>query len=138
MPAMSNIVINDGQATPVAKTFVPLFKDSKGVAWYEDQSGASTIGFPRIGISLTRPTLAGAGVTSTNRVAKVTITIALPTVDAVATLPTVAYVERARIEFDLPERTTLVERRTARTYVSQLAAHAVAISLVDNLTGLTG
>lgn len=73
MGAVTNIVINDAQATPVAHTFVPLAPDAKGVWWFEDQSPASPIGYKRISLSLTRPPVGVAGENSNIRSSKVQI-----------------------------------------------------------------
>ncbi len=56
MPAIDNVVINDGATTPVSHTFTPLGKDAKGVYWFEQTTPApaNPLGAKRLGYSQTR------------------------------------------------------------------------------------
>lgn len=61
MAALANIVINDGQATPVAHTFIPVGQDKNGVWMFEDKAintvynpnGIPSL-YPRLSLGLTR------------------------------------------------------------------------------------
>lgn len=73
MASLANIVINDGQATPVAHTFIPVGVDKNGVILFEDRTVNSVYNpsgvplmFPRISASITRAPYASQ--TAKNRV----------------------------------------------------------------------
>lgn len=54
MPAFGNLVLNNGAATPVAKTFEPVKIDGD-MAKYAEKSGSIPAGFPRLAVALTEP-----------------------------------------------------------------------------------
>nr|UYL94456.1 MAG: hypothetical protein [Sanya fiers-like virus 18] len=56
MAQIANVVINDGQATPVAHTFNPDSIDAQGVARWADRSTGIAVGFPTLSLSLRKPT----------------------------------------------------------------------------------
>lgn len=61
MAALANIVINDGLATPVAHTFIPVGQDKNGVWLFEDKAintvynpnGVPAL-YPRLSLGMTR------------------------------------------------------------------------------------
>lgn len=136
MPALAALTINDGKATPVAHTFSPVRIDEKGVASFYDRSGGVAIGFPRIALSLrepVEPVKAGTISDPKKRNYRCIFTVDAPTLDAVATVPTVAYVHSARVQLDLPERGTLGDRNDLLAYVGNGLANATIKSVVQNL-----
>lgn len=141
MGAVSTIVLPDAQATPVNHSFIPLGSDAKGVWWFEDQTGDSALGFQRISISLTRPALLAVGKSDRgDRINRVKIGISLPrletlgaSVNGYVPTPTLAYVERASMEFMLPDRATLQDRKDVRKYLSGLLANVHVIAAVETL-----
>lgn len=144
MAAAANIVLNDALATPVAHTFVPLGPDRNGVWWFEDQSGVSPIGYNRISLSITRPLSMTAGENSDGRVARVKVGLHTPklenttnsTVSGVAPAPTISYTPRVNIEFILPERAALQDRKDLRKYIQFLVADAAVVNAVESLQGV--
>lgn len=144
MPAAANIVLNDALATPVAHTFVPLGPDKNGVFWFEDQSGASPIGYNRISLELRRPMNGSAGESSANRMVRCKIGVHTPklenttnsTVSGVAPAPTLSYIPRANMEFILPERSALQDRKDIRKYAQFLLADTLVVALVETLQGI--
>jgi hypothetical protein len=137
MPAASAIVISDGAATPVAHTFTPIGKDAKGVLWYEQTTPtpATPLEAKRIGYRQTRSLDGQAG-----GVSKAVISIAVPrpeissnTSGGYVAPPSLAYKVVARIEVDLPERSTLQERKDLRSFASNLLATAFAVATFDSL-----
>lgn len=138
MAARANIVLADGQATPVSHTFGPNSGDGNvpgaSVISYEDRSGGIKVGYPVIQIT-TRPP------TRQNRNHKVTLLVKRPvlenvtnsTVSGIAPAPTVSYDVTAKIEFVLPERSTLDVRKDALAYAKNLLANAVVTSAVQDL-----
>jgi len=130
MPALADITINDGAATPVAKTFSPVMIDGNGVAEYADVSSGVAIGFPTIKISSRR----------TTENVRVKANISVPVLEALGTAdsgltppPTVAYVARGHMEFILPLRSDLATREHVLAFVQNLSADAVVSALVEDL-----
>jgi len=148
MPAIAAIAINNGEASPVSHSFSPLGQDAKtGIWWYEDQSprvnSTSPLGWPRIGILTRRNQQAGVGESAKNRVNKVEVTLALPYMETLGTndsgltpAPTVAYIDRAKVEFFLSERDDIAMRKDVLAFSKNLLSHATITDLVQNLTTL--
>lgn len=144
MPAAANIVLADAQATPVNHTFIPLGPDENGVWWFEDQSAASPIGYNRISAKLTRPGTALRGSSDADRVARCKLVVHTPklenttnsTVSGVAPAPTISYTPRASVEFILPERAVLQDRKDLRKYMQFLVADANIVAMVESLQGI--
>lgn len=138
MPQAANIVINDGETSPVSHTFVPLGKDEKGVFWFEQVTPAPTnaLGAKRIGLSISRPQ-------NGNRLtgdARATVSIYVPVLETLGTNaagivppPTLAYQCVDRGSFTLPERSTGQERKNSRVLMKNLLDDPLVISLIDQL-----
>lgn len=141
MPARANIVINDGQTTPVAHTFNP--SEDGDMDLFEDKVGGIAIGFPLIAIRFRRPVAPSNGTASNpnNRVYRVNINVSVPTMESTSAAtgtgippaPTVAYIHRANTEWLLPERGTLQERKNLRAYVYNLLANADILKVLQDL-----
>lgn len=139
--AASNIVLADAQGTPVNHTFVPLGPDKDGVFWFEDQSQASPIGYWRISYQLKRPPVGAAGQNSNQRTYRAAIGLHEPilenvtnnTVSGIAPAPTVSYVPRSFVEYVLPERASLQNRKDLRKMCYNLQNETQLIALVENL-----
>lgn len=141
MPTASSIVINDGQAVPVAHTFayVPM---PENVAGYEDRAGAVVVGYNRITMSLTRPRnqqLKGMAQPA-NRNYRARIKIDVPTLETVGTNdagitppPSVAYRTIADLTITIPERSTLANRKDALAYIKNVLSNAQAVALIHDL-----
>lgn len=139
--AASNIVLADAQGTPVNHTFVPLGPDRDGVFWFEDQSQASPIGYWRISYQLKRPTVGQAGSNSNQRTFRAVIGLHEPalenvtnnTVSGIAPAPTISYVPRSFVEYVMPERASLQNRKDLRKMTYNLQNEAQLVSLVESL-----
>jgi len=139
--AAVNIVLADAQGTPVNHTFVPLGPDKDGVFWFEDQSQASPIGFWRISYQLKRPPPGATGQSSSQRTYRAAIGLHEPilenvtnnTVSGIAPAPTIAYSPRCFVEYVMPERTALIDRKNLRKMTYNLQNEAQLIALVENL-----
>lgn len=151
MPAVANIVLANGETTPVNHTFAPLGKDPQnGFFWFEDMSprvaSTSSLGWPRIGIKTVRaPNNGQPGQSAKNQVNEVHYVIQMPALEALGTSDsgltppaTVAYRDTAKGIFYLPARDTLADRKDLLAYSKNLHANALIVDLVHNLTSLYG
>lgn len=146
MPQAANIVLPDGQATPVNHTFVPLGNDISPhqIFWWENVSATSALGNERLSIELKRPKPSTVGTASTkDRVYRVVATLYLPALETLATAdsglvppPQVAYAERVRVEMILPERGNQQRRKDARTMMKNLFMDAQFVAVVEQLLSI--
>ncbi|DAD52595.1 coat protein [ssRNA phage SRR6960549_4] len=144
MPSLVPVVINDGQAAPVAHTFSPT-KLADGMSLFEDKIGGIGIGFPSIVVMVKRPGPARNGESSnaTTRAYKVTVNVNLPVLESTSAAtgtgippaPTVAMILRHAGQWILPERSTTQDRKNLHAFVYNLLNNAdikkVLIDLED-------
>lgn len=134
MPQIAPIVIYDGSATPVAYTFSPIGKDEKGVQWFEQTTPtpANLLGAYRIGYKQVR--IPGSDAKGST---KAVYTFSVPTLETPGGTgpfvppPTVAYVEKGRIELDTANRSTTQEKKHLRAFMWNFLATAMAIANID-------
>lgn len=148
MPAIANVVLANGESTPVNHTFVPLGQDVKtGIWWFEDQSPRvavnSSLGYPRMGVRTKREMEAAPGQSAKNYVTRVEVTFAIPMLESLGTsssgftpAPQVAYVDRVKTEFILSSRDALADRKDVLAYAKNSLANANIVDLVHNLSML--
>lgn len=137
----TNIVLADAQATPVNHTFVPVGRIGD-LFWFEDQSQANAIGFWKISIQSTRPPGAVTGSSSKDRTFRVKLglhepvleTLSNSTISGILPAPTVSYIPRGFVEFVLPERASLQNRKDIRKMLGLLCSDTQVIAAVENLT----
>lgn len=135
MAAIANIVLADGQATPVNKTFAPA-KTSADYALLEDRSAGIYVGFNKLTMALVRPN----GSANGTRNLKLSMKIETPklevvsnnTVTGIAPAPTVSYRPTAELIFTFPERCTLQDRKDLQALVKNLLANVNATNAVES------
>lgn len=120
--------INDGSATPVAKSFQPERVAPDSSSFTERSSGVSA-GFSRFQIGLSpansnRPT---------NRI---DLSLDLPVLQTVNGVSTVAYVCRFKGYFVLPDVATAADRANARAFVANALDNSQVISVIRDLDPL--
>jgi len=127
MAAISNLVLADGQATPVNKTFTPMDCTSALATWTDRSSGIA-LGMPSVTLSL------AVGRESTKMTAKVT----LPVMEVISgsdggytPSPKVAYTCFGKVEMVLPARSVLQNRKDLQAFVRNLLSHAVITKAVE-------
>lgn len=133
MAAIAVLTINDGAATPVAHTFSPNPDINSSLPVWVDRSGGIAMGYPKISLSVRNPTKA-------SRTYKVTLKIATPIMETVSAstasgippAPVVSYTPLCNVEFVLPERSTLQQRKDLLAYVKNTLANAVMTSAVQD------
>lgn len=141
MPQAANIVINDGAATPVAHTFVPIGPDKDGIWWYEEQGVASSaIGNNRLSVEVKSPPPPSAGTSSKDRNYRIKFGLHTPVLEALSNnsagytpSPTVAYTPRVFTEYVFSERSTKTERKNIRSMSYNLWFNGNIINIVDDL-----
>ena len=132
MALIANIVIADGQATPVNHTFSPVA--STPVPSYRESIGAlALVGQGRItAVNRSAPSAA---------LQRVRVSLELPALETVSgnnaegytAAPKVAYTNTVLVEFILPARGTASQRKDLRVLLSNLLKDAQIVDLIDNL-----
>jgi len=121
MTAIAALTINNGAATPVAKTFNPV-SNRDGIARWAERSSGISLGFPTLSFSLREPK---PGSRSYKLVAKVV----LPVLDlTIPSSPTKAYDCLATVEMVMPEKSTLADRNDLLAYVKNYLANATVVT----------
>lgn len=135
MPAFANIVINDGQATPVAHTFATKTNDQR-LSVYEDRAGGVAIGYPKIKVKTSESDV----------VRRCKFDISMPVLEAVSganlsgftPAAKVAYTVPVTIEFVLPSRCTAADRSNVLAYAKNLLALSMVTNMVVGGEEITG
>lgn len=133
MSAIAPIIINDGQATPVAHTFNPT--EAVPPTYRENgNSAVPAIGQAEIMASL-RMAQGGNGINKAVITLKVPVleTISGSTVGGMTPAPEVAYYMTFKGEVLLPNRSTGAQRKDLRVLMKNLLDNAQIISLIDTL-----
>jgi hypothetical protein len=130
MAAFANLVLADGQAAPVNKTFTPtgLVPTPK----WQDKTGGIAIGMPEI-------VLKDSMSASLDGSYKLRAEIRLPTLEVISgsdggytPSPKVAYTNWGIVEFTFPKRSTLQNRKDVRAFVKNLLNDPVITAAVEN------
>lgn len=110
MPQISApLSINDGLATPVARSFAPE-QVSPQLAIFSERTAPATSGWKRLLVSL--------GLANAKRPThKVNVTLKLPTLQTVNGVSTVAYTSLFNGTFTIPESATAAERADLHAFV---------------------
>lgn len=144
MTVAANITLADAQATPVNHVFVPLGPDKNGVFWFSDQSALSAIGYWKISVEIKQPPAATSGSSSDGRSFRFKVGLHQPVLEVLSSgasgilpAPTLSYTPRAFIEYIVPERGSILDRKNLRKMISTLAADSNIVSVVENLVYLT-
>jgi len=135
-----NMIIADGQATPVNMTLVPISKDNAGVYWFADIAEPNPLFRRTASLSLKAPTRA-----QKERKFRATIRVYDPTPDitspttgtGVQPAPSKAYELVSESTYWIPERSTLAERKDARAFGRNIQNHPQVIDLLENLVMCT-
>lgn len=133
MSAVANIVIKDGQATPVDHTFSPSRQSGDLFVW-NDRSAGVAAGFNTISVLTRFGASSNAGQRVTVKVIAPTLAVTAPSSGTgVQPNPTAAYQCLATVEFLLPNASDLAARKNIYAYVKNLVATAFVQGMVENL-----
>jgi hypothetical protein len=122
------LTINNGAATPVAKTFAPE-RVAPEQSVFTERSAAASAGFTKLGISYSAATAKR----PTNRVA---LSLDFPVLSTVNGVSTVAYVGRFKGDFILPDTMTATERADLHAYVANALANTSIKGVIKDLDPL--
>jgi hypothetical protein len=132
MATAVDIVIADGQASPVNHTF-KVTDVKNDLVTYHDKASGVVAGFPRLTLGRRMPT-------ADNRNLKVTSRVYLPVLETAATAasgftpgPTLAYALSSNVDVVIPDRATLAERKDIYAYQKNLLAHAIFGPLIVDM-----
>lgn len=128
MPQITPIVINDGQSTPVARTFSPKMVKDGMTSVFEEAVGVPVL---RRSLSLTvRPPVGGNGM---YRI-KLEISAPLGAADPVTGAVTVRGVNRSVHEFLIHESSSSTEIQTMLAFADNALANAFVKECITTLT----
>lgn len=120
--------INNGAATPVAKSFAPE-QVSPQLSTFTERSAASSSGFMRLSVSLSP----ASGKRATNRI---NIDFDYPVVSVVNGVNTVAYVGRFKGYFVMPDTMTSAERADLAAFVANALDNTQVRAVIKDLDPL--
>lgn len=135
MATFADIILNNGEATPVAKTFKVKTNDM-GLSVWEERSGGIPIGYATVKIQTK----------DSNNLRKVMLWVEMPTLEAISGVNTAgytpaqrrAYVHRSYQEFYLPMRGTLAERKHLVAFHTNFLANPTMLLVVREGEEITG
>lgn len=119
------ITINNGAATPVAKTFSPE-RVAPDLSTFTERSTGVSAGFVRLGVGFSPATARR----STNRI---DISLDLPVLATVNGVSTVAHVARFKGYFVIPDVCTADQRADLHAFVANGLQHALLKGVVKDL-----
>lgn len=121
MASIANLVLNNGAATPVAKTFSPVQKYAgpKSPAIWKLKEGVSAMAWPRVEINESRSTRGSRHVTFKIIVPHVVL------IDGVPTTVSTCIFDSASNGYIIPDGAVQTQIDDLYAYVKNLAAHAV-------------
>jgi hypothetical protein len=133
MAAMANIVLNDGQGTPAAHTFVPV-SNYNGVFVWEEKNADAAVGNRRITMSLRPPVNGSAVYKAVFKILNPKLEVTSPsTSSGYQPAPKVAYSVAATYEELIPERSALADRKDSTAFSKNLFAQSALTDLLNDL-----
>jgi len=127
MPAVTTLVLNDAQATPVAHTYNPSGPDKDRVSWWYSDQSEFPVAAPSLSISLKRSS-------GGNDPLRHRFHFALPMVEIPSgeTYPVLLGTNRCHIDMIIHPKSTKEDRETILTFASQFLALQFAKAIVGN------
>lgn len=122
------LTINNGAATPVAKSFAPE-RVAPDNSVFTERSAAVSAGFTRLSVRYSPASSKRA----TNRV---DVDLDLPVLSTVNGVSTVAYVGRFKGYFVIPDTMTAAERADLRAFVANALDNTAVMGVVKDLDPL--
>lgn len=117
MAQAANLVIADGQATPVNQTFA-VESATPALTSFAERSSGISVGYRRIKVS-------NSFASGKNVVNKSKLTIEVPITQTVSGIVSVAYTLRANVELILPDPSTDAQRKDLYAFLKNGLANAL-------------
>jgi hypothetical protein len=131
--AMTNIVLSDGQASPVSHTFVPV-SNTNGIFTWEELNADASVGNRRITMSLRNPVNGSPNYKAVIKVWNPKLEVSSPsTSSGYQPAPKVAYTVATEVNVSIPQRSALADRKDETAFVKNLYATTVTMDLLNNL-----
>lgn len=132
MAAIATLMLADAQATPVNHNFDPVNIVSDVSKW-ADRSGGIALGMPVVTFQVRQPSKASRNYKVSAKVVTPILEVTAPsTATGIQPAPTKAYDLLMNVEFVLPERSSLQERKNILAYTKNLLAHATMTNAINN------
>lgn len=125
MAQAAALVINDGQATPVAVTFNPETV-SPSLSVFADRAAGIAMAFRRLKISL-------AFASGKSLVNRAKYSVEIPVTQTVAGVTTVAYTLRANLDVILPDAATDAQRKDLYAFLKNGLANSLIQGMLRDL-----
>lgn len=130
MPAIANIVINDGATVPVAHTFTPVQSGQNSI--YRDTIAGLPV-FGQASIRLLTKLDSGTGLN------KVKMVLDVPVMESVVgangagytAAPRVAFSAKVNLDFILPSRSSVQNRKDLRSLLINALSNAQLVDAID-------
>lgn len=123
-----SLTINDGAATPVAKTFAPERVSPDGSV-FSERTASSSAGFIRLGVGLSP----ASSKRPTNRI---DVSLDYPVLQTVNGVSTVAYTARFKGYFIVPDVATAAERANIAAFVANALDNTQIRAVIKDLDPL--
>lgn len=120
-----SLTINDGAATPVAKTFAPE-RVAPELSTFTERTATSSAGFIRLGVGFS----AASSKRATNRI---DLSLDYPVLQTVNGVSSVAYVGRFKGYFIVPDVMTAAERANLAAFVANALDNAQVRATIKDL-----
>lgn len=128
MAQAAAVVINDGQATPVATTFNPA-EVTPANSIFEDRSAGMSLGFRTMRVTYSRPT-------NTRPTTRASLEVVTPVTQLVGGVTSVAFTGRAKLEFILPNGMTDAQRKDLYAFVVNALSNTLVRGALRDLDPL--
>lgn len=120
MPAIAPLSINDGQATPVAHSFVPVTTDGS-VAKFAEKTAGIPLGYYILTHEVRQPK-------SDTGAIRVLTSLAMPTTQTVNGVLSVVRNSSAQVTFNFAQDSTDQERKDLTAYVRNFLSNATVVA----------
>lgn len=125
MPAIANLSLNDGQATPVAHTYAVQTTNGQKAS-FQDRIGDSPIGYQTLDFEV-RPAVGA------NAASRVIINFSWPTTGTVDNVLKVVRYSSAKLEINISQTSTLQDRKDFVAYIKNLFSNSSVATAIQNL-----
>ncbi|DAD51587.1 TPA_asm: coat protein [ssRNA phage Gerhypos.4_17] len=140
MATVTSLVVNDGQATPVAHTFLPA-KTTADYALFEDRVSGIYMGFNKWSVLVKRPDQRDADRNARGRNILITQTLEFPQLEIISgttasgyvAAPSVAFRPQVEVRWKLPEQCTQQNRADLHALLTGHLTHASNKAVIVSL-----